>query len=177
MNENPEIDKLFRNIFGVINRRPEMRDPILHILMQAMSFESAFHCLETELQNLQNKTINGPSCVPLYDPLMQVKKVSLLILVRWNRFRNICCPSGELFCDNRCNSSICLDQEGPKRHCIDDHWLETTAKDIIFRHSDKIAFCLMALSIFLLALLLFVFCHRMRRNRLGQTTRLKVRRK
>ena len=32
----------------------------------------------------------------------------------------------------------------------------------------------MAISIFLLALLLFVFCHRMRQNRLGQTTRLKV---
>ena len=68
MNENPEIDKLFRGVFNFIKGRPETQSQVLHLLMQAMSFENAFKCLQNELQSLQNTTYS--SCVPLYDPLM-----------------------------------------------------------------------------------------------------------
>ena len=70
MNENPEIENLFRGVYQTIKTSPDTKSQLLHLLMQAMSFENAFHCLANELPSLQNKSSSDLSCVPLFDPLM-----------------------------------------------------------------------------------------------------------
>ncbi|CAG5079029.1 Oidioi.mRNA.OKI2018_I69.PAR.g9151.t1.cds [Oikopleura dioica] len=159
MDEKEEMASLLRDSFVLIKNsslNPIEKNQIVMLQNQALSFKKAFNCLKNDMEKL--KTNDSIGCLPFYDPLM-----------------NICCQSDQSFCETRCNSSICVEKEGQPRNCVNGHWIESQPEaSISFQNSDKIAFALMALSIILLALLLFVFCNRMRQNRLGQTTRLKV---